>query len=377
MVGRQVVLNKVGKVGKEGQRPHPLLGRRVVLKPGRGRRRVGRRWRRRGAAALRGKKTGGKEMFKRREARQKNYQESRSAKIQLVFPPEKGDVNEDEAMTTKNNIVNETPGEEEVDVLQAGEEEDKEVKGQNFEKMATLEKNTVVSKAEKTMGNTAEWATSRNDINSNTDAVFPWVLPEIDGGEPIKLEAVDVEVVDDEREMVEEVEKEKLEQAENGDGERRVEAEDGFLKEIATDDDLSKVHSSKSSEATSCEPACTPPPQKEAPFIEENLSGRSFVEDSKEGIHSGEKNNSKQETMMGSTFEAEPLNDHFGDLDLASSTAIESQENECGGDCRNGAHQVGFPEEQDTSECPKGMVIDVWGYCRWVHAFFLQLLHCN
>ena len=111
--------------------------------------------------------------------------------------------------------------------------------------MVTLEKNTVVSKAEKAMGNTAEWATSRNDINSNTDAVFPWVLPEIDGGEPIKLEAVDVEVVDDEREMVEEVEKEKLEQAENGDGERRVEAEDGFLKEIATDDHLSKVHSSK------------------------------------------------------------------------------------------------------------------------------------
>ena len=105
MVGRQVVLNKVDKVGKMGQRPHPLLGRRVVPKPGRGRRRVGRRWRRRGAAALRGKKTGGKEMFKRREARQKNYQESRSAKIQLAFPPEKGDVNEDEATTTNNNIL--------------------------------------------------------------------------------------------------------------------------------------------------------------------------------------------------------------------------------------------------------------------------------
>ena len=372
MVGRQVVLNKVDKVGKMGQRPHPLLGRRVVPKPGRGRRRVGRRWRRRGAAALRGKKTGGKEMFKRREARQKNYQESRSAKIQLVFPPEKGDVNEDEATTTKNNIVNETPAEEVVDVLQAGEEEDKEVKGQNFEKMATLEKNTVVSKAENPiMGNTAEWATSRNNINSNTGAVFPWVLPEIDGREPIKLQAVGVEEVDGEKEMVEEVEKEKLEQAENGDGERRVEAEDGFLKEIATDDDLSKVHSSKSSEATSCEPACTPP------FMEENLSGRSFVEDSKEDNPSGEKQFSKQETTMGGTFEAEPLNDHFGDRNLASSSAIESLENECGVDCRNGAHQAGFPEEQDTSECPKGMVIDVWGYCRWVHAFFLQWLHCN
>ena len=104
---------KVDKVGKVGQRPHPLVvGRRVVLKPGRGRRRVGRRWRRRGAAALRGNKTGGKQMFKRREARQKNYQESRSAKIQLAFPPEKGDVKEDEATTTKNNIVNETPAEE-------------------------------------------------------------------------------------------------------------------------------------------------------------------------------------------------------------------------------------------------------------------------
>ena len=74
---------------------------------------------------------------------------------------------------------------------------------------------------------------------------------------------------------------------------------------------------------------------------------------------------------MGGTFEAQPMNDHFGDLDLASSTANESQENECGGDCRNGAHQAGFPEEQDTSECPKGMVIDVWGYCRWVHALFI------
>ena len=323
---------------------------------------------------MRGKKTGAKQMFKKREAKQKNYQESRRAKIQLAFPPEKGDVKEDEATTTKNNIVNETPAEEVVDVLQAEEE----VKGQNFEKMVTLEKNTVVSKTEKPMGNTAEWATSRNDINSNTDAVFPWVLPEIDGREPIMLEAGEVEEVDGEREMVGEVEKEKLEQAENGDGERRVEAEDGFLKEIATDDHLSKVHSSKSSEATSrtttsCEPACTPPPQKEAPFIEENLSGRSFVEDSKEDNPSGEKQNSKQETMMGGTFEAEPLNDHFGDLDMASSTAIESQENECGVDCRNGAHQVGFPEEQDTSECPKGMVIDVWGYCRWVHVFFLQL----
>ena len=369
MVGEQVGGNKVGKVGKVGQGPHPLVGRRVVLKPGRGRRRVGRRWRRRGAAALRGKKTGAKQMFKKREAKQKNYQESRSAKIQLAFPPEKGDVKEDEATTTKNNIVNETPAEEVVDVLQAGEEEDKEVKGQDFKPMVTLEKNTVVSKAEKPMGNTAEWATSRNDINSNTDAVSPWVLPAIDGGEPIKLEAVKVDEADDEKEMVGEVEKEKLEQAENGDGERRVEAEDGFLKEIATDDDLSKVHSSRSSEATSCEPACTPPPQKEAPFIEENLSGRSFVEDSKEDNPPGE----KQETMMGGTFEAEPLNDHFGDLDLANSTAIESQENGCGGDCRNGAHQVGFPEEQDTSECPKGMVIDVWGYCRWVHIFFLQL----
>ena len=135
-------------------------------------------------------------MFKRSEAKQKNYQESRSAKIQLAFPPEKGDVKEDEATTTKNNIVNETPAEEVVDVLQAEEE----VKGQNFKTMVTLEKNTVVSKAEKPMGNTAEWATSRNDINSNTDAVFPWVLPEIDGREPIMLEAGEVEEVDGERE---------------------------------------------------------------------------------------------------------------------------------------------------------------------------------
>ena len=79
---------------------------------------------------------------------------------------------------------------------------------------------------------------------------------------------------------------------------------------------------------------------------------------------------------MGGTFEAEPLNEHFGDLDLtiATSTAFESQENECGVDCRNGAHQAGFPEEQDTSDCPKGMVIDVWGYCRWVHAFFFTIV---
>merc|ERR1712192_153205 len=57
------------------------------------------------------------------------------------------------------------------------------------------------------------------------------------------------------------------------------------------------------------------------------------------------------------------------DFEDVSTSSLDLSEEEigCGEGCRNRAQQGGFPEEQETSQCPKGMMLDVWGYCRWVH----------
>ena len=44
----------------------------------------------------------------------------------------------------------------------------------------------------------------------------------------------------------------------------------------------------------------------------------------------------------------------------------EEEEDECGKECRNLLHQSDHRKED--SVCPyEGMVIDIWGYCRYIH----------
>ena len=70
----------------------------------------------------------------------------------------------------------------------------------------------------------------------------------------------------------------------------------------------------------------------------------------------------EQKTLEGSSLDLEPLQEDSG---------VDSSEERpaCGKDCRNRAHEEGFPEEQETTQCPQGMMLDVWGYCRFDHFF--------
>ena len=81
----------------------------------------------------------------------------------------------------------------------------------------------------------------------------------------------------------------------------------------------------------------------------------------------------EQKTLEGSSLDLEPLQEDSG---------VDSSEERpaCGKDCRNRAHEEGFPEEQETTQCPQGMMLDVWGYCRFDHFFAstcLQLFKVN
>ena len=69
--------------------------------------------------------------------------------------------------------------------------------------------------------------------------------------------------------------------------------------------------------------------------------------------------------VPGSSFDMEPLKEDFADR---SGSGVDlSEEIGCKEECRNRAQEEGFPEEQEATQCAKGMMLDVWGYCRFVH----------
>jgi len=52
-------------------------------------------------------------------------------------------------------------------------------------------------------------------------------------------------------------------------------------------------------------------------------------------------------------------------IDTEGNTKItDSQNSECGENCRNRLHHLDHPKEHD--RCQPGQVIDIWGYCRYI-----------
>ena len=77
----------------------------------------------------------------------------------------------------------------------------------------------------------------------------------------------------------------------------------------------------------------------------------------------------EQKTLEGSSLDLEPLKEDVEDGGVSSGVDSSEERPACGKDCRNRAHEEGFPEEQETTQCPQGMMLDVWGYCRFDHFF--------
>jgi len=75
----------------------------------------------------------------------------------------------------------------------------------------------------------------------------------------------------------------------------------------------------------------------------------------------------KEKTMEESSLQMEPLKEDSEDRRSSSGLDSSEERRGCVKDCRNRAHEEGFPEEEETARCPKGMILDVWGYCRWGH----------
>ena len=55
-----------------------------------------------------------------------------------------------------------------------------------------------------------------------------------------------------------------------------------------------------------------------------------------------------------------------------SSTKAEKDEGEdagteCGPECRNRLHELDHPREEE--RCAAGQVLDIWGYCRYLHCY--------
>ena len=76
----------------------------------------------------------------------------------------------------------------------------------------------------------------------------------------------------------------------------------------------------------------------------------------------------EQKTLEGSSIDTNPLKDDFAEGSF-SGVDSSNEESDCGKECRNRVHEEGFPEEQESTQCPKGMMLDVWGYCRFEHFF--------